>query len=408
MSNPGVISEKMALSDRERKRILSAARALRPRLEKIALEIWRNPEVAFEERYASSLLKGFLEDEGFIVESGLAGMKTAFRARLARKRPRPAVGFLAEMDALPGLGHGCGHNLIGTAAAGAAAALRRAMPVISGRVEVVGCPAEESGGGKVRLARRGCFDRLDACLIIHPDTKTEVFKLSLALVEVRLAFIGKAAHASAEPEKGINALDAMIETFCSVGDLREGITERGRVHGIITHGGSAANIIPDRTEAVFYVRGRTIEEAKYNIKKLLWCARKAARSTGARLSARVKTAQAYEPFIPNRTLGGVFERNLKYLDIKIEQGPEDKGLGSTDVGNVSRRVPIISPTVKIPGLRSACHSPGFARAAGGRAGIEMMMQAAAAMALTGAEVLKDSSLRQKMRSEFRRSARGGR
>jgi amidohydrolase len=393
----------MNLSSSERKCILRVAETLRSKLVEIAMEIWRHPETAFKEERASRLLQGFLEDEGLEVETGLAGMKTAFHARLQCKRSRPAVGFLAEMDALPGLGHACGHNLIGTASAGAAACLRRALPELAGSVEVIGCPAEESGGGKIRLSRKGFFDHLDAALLVHPDTKTEIFKLSLALIEVKLEFFGRAAHASAEPEKGINALSAMIEAFNAVKAFQQEIPDKGRIHGIITHGGTAPNIIPERTEAVFYIRGRTIEEAKAHTRKLVACARSAAHATKARVCADVKRNQAYAPFVPNRALGRVFEKNLASMDIEIEQGPEDKGLGSTDVGNVSQRVPTISPTLKIAGLRAPCHSPGFARAAGSKPGLEMMMQATKTLALTGAVVLKDAKLRREMRREFRKA-----
>ncbi len=396
----------MNLSSGELKRVFKVAETLRPQLMEIALEIWRHPELAFKEKRASGLLQSFLTAEGFEVEERLAGMKTAFRARLICKRPRPAIGFLAEMDALPGLGHACGHNLIGTASAGAAACLRRALPVLAGSVEAIGCPAEESGGGKVRLVRAGVFDRLDAALLVHPDRKTEIFKLSLALLEVKLSFQGKAAHASAEPEKGINALDAVIRTFNGVDAFRLGIPENARINGIITDGGVAANIIPERAEAVFYVRAQTMKETQALAKKLVACARSAAHATGARVRADVKTRQAYAPFIPNRALGRVFERNLVSMGIEIEQGPEDQALGSTDVGNVSQRVPTISPTLRIGGLRAAAHSPGFARAAGSKAGMEMMMQAVKALALTGAVVLKDARLRREMRREFRSAVEG--
>ena len=382
-------------------RVQQATRQLAPQLAALAGKIHDHPELAFAEHQASAWLQEFLQGQGLVVESGLAGLPTAFRAYSRRGKRSPAVAFLAEMDALAGLGHACGHNLIGAGSAGAAAVLRRVLPEAPGTVMVIGCPAEEFGGGKVKLAGAGVFDHLDAALLVHPAILTEVYKLSLGLIEMELTFTGRAAHAAAEPHRGINALDAVIQTFNSVNAYRQKMPERARVHGVISEGGQAPNIIPARASARFLARGTTMTETREVAARVLACARGAAQATGARLRARVFSKEAYEPFVPNRALGRVFERTLGRLHIPIQQGPEDKELGSTDVGNVSQRAPTLHPTLAIRGADAACHSPGFALAARSEAGMEMMLQAVQALALTGAEVLLNPKLRREMREEFR-------
>jgi amidohydrolase len=386
-------------------RVQLATRQLAPQLIALSRRIHDHPEPAFAEHQASAWLQEFLHSRDFVVETGLARLPTAFRAYSRRARAAPAVAFLAEMDALAGLGHACGHNLIAAGSAGAAAVLRQALPDAPGTVMVIGCPAEEFGGGKVKLAAAGVFDRLDAVLIVHPSILTEVFKLSLGLIEMELTFTGQAAHAAAEPHRGINALDAVIQTFNAVNAYRQQMPERARVHGVITEGGQAPNIIPARASARFLARGTTMAESREVARHVLAGARGAAQATGAKLRAKVFSREAYEPFVPNRALGRVFARALTRLGIPIEQGPEDKELGSTDVGNVSQRAPTLHPTLAIAGADAACHSPGFALAARSEAGMEMMLRAVQALALTGAEVLRNPELRLEVREEFKAQRR---
>jgi len=381
-------------------KVRQATSELSPQLIALARKIHGHPEPAFAERQASAWLKEFLRGEGFTIESGLVRLPTAFRASCRWKSASPSVAFLAEMDALPGLGHACGHNLIAASSAGAAAVLRRVLPNTPGTLTVIGCPAEEVGGGKVRLARAGVFDRLDAALLVHPAIVTEIYKLSLGLIEMELTFLGQAAHAAAEPHRGINALEAVIQTFNAVNALRQHLPEKARVHGIITEGGVAPNIIPERAAARFLARGMTMAETRAIARRILSSAKGAAQATGSRLRAKVFYKEAYEPFVPNRALGETFTRALQQLKIPIQQGPEDKEMGSTDVGNVSSRTPTLHPTLAIPGTDAACHSPGFALAAGSDAAMETMFAAVQALALTGAEVLRNARLRQKMREEF--------
>ena len=381
------------------RRVLGAAAEVFPAAWELARALFERPELAYQEYESSSKLRGFLEEEGFAVRRSVAGLDTAFVAAAGRERG-PAVAFLAEMDALPELGHACGHHLIAAASAGAAVALKRALPRLPGRIEVIGCPAEESGGGKVALARAGIFDGLAAALIVHPDIRTEVYKRSLGMVEIELVFTGRASHAAAWPEKGVNALDAVIQTFNAVSMLRQQLPEKNRVHGIITDGGRAPNIIPERAAALFLARGLTVRETLELADKVAACARGAAKATGTQVRAQVRKGIMYPPYIPNRALGAAFTAALARLQVEINQGPEDEAMGSTDVGAVSMRAPVLHPLLCLPGAKVSVHTPSFAQDAGGEPGRQMLGPAIAATALVGAAVLLSPDLREKIKSEF--------
>jgi amidohydrolase len=367
----------------------------------LARAIFSRPETAYQEFFAARTLTDFLSGHGFTVSDNAGGLKTAFVAEKRGEGARPCLGFLAEMDALPGMGHACGHHLIAASSAGAAAVLARALPRLAGTIKVFGCPAEELGGGKVKLAREGVFSGLDAALIVHPDRRTEVYKRALGVVEMEFVFKGRAAHASAEPERGLNALDAVIQTFNAVNALRQQLPSHVRVHGIITEGGIAPNIIPERAAAVFLARGLSVKETNEVAAKVTDCARGAARATGTRLASRLRRDKFYAPYVGNRALGQAFRRALERLDVEVRQGPEDQGMGSTDVGNVSLYAPVLHPLLAVPGAKSGVHTPEFARVAGSEKGRVMLGRAIRAMALTGAEVLLDKKLREAIHKEHR-------
>jgi amidohydrolase len=365
----------------------------------LALDLFHRPELAYHEVFAAERIKRFLSAEGFSVQSGQAGLKTAFTAMAGPKRG-PRIAFLAEMDALPKLGHACGHHLIAGSSAGAAAALVRAFPRLPGQVAVIGCPAEETGGGKLRLARAGVFDGFAAILLVHPDQRTEVYKRSLGAVEIELVFTGRASHASAWPEKGQNALDAVVQTFNAVNLMRQQLPEKQRVHGIISDGGQAPNIIPEHAAARFMARGLTVKETLSLAARVAACAQGAALATGTRLRLTIKKKTMYPPYIPNRGLGEAFQAALLRLRVKSDQGPEDEGMGSTDVGAVSLRAPTLHPLLRLPGVTAGVHTPAFARAAGGKAGRELLGVAIAANALVATRVMLDGPLRRKIRMEL--------
>jgi amidohydrolase len=369
-------------------------------LDRLALAMHRNPEIAFREFKTSELLADFLKQRGFKMVQGLAGLQTSFRASSVIKKKKPAIGFLAELDGLPELGHACGHNLIAGASVTAAVVLRRAFPDLAGSIEVIGCPAEERGGGKVILNNAGVFDHLDLAVAVHPSNRTEIYKLSLALVAVSLEFKGRAAHAAAAPEKGINALDALIQTFNAVSIIRRRLGPYGRINGIITEGGKAPNIIPDRAAAEFWVRDDSLDQALSHAQMVRGVARSAAKVVGAGVKVRVDEKLAYAPFRPNRAAGEVFKSMYEQLGVKIDQGDEKKEMGSTDIGNLSWNVPALHPTVEI--CKDLPHTPAFAKAAGSARGLAMMHEAGLAMAALGYMVMTDAGLRRSMKEEHER------
>lgn len=368
----------------------------------LALKIHQEPEISFNEYKTSDLLVCQLLNNGFKVKTRLAGLPTAFLGISRKDKSHPAIGFLAEMDALSGLGHACGHNLIAVSSLGASIVLRKAFPSLKGSIELIGCPAEERGGGKVIMNNAGVFDHLDFAMLIHPSNRTEIYKLSLALVEIELVFIGKSSHASAAPEKGINALDALVQTFNSVNSLRSRLSGHSRINGIITDGGKAPNIIPDRARAEFWVRDESLDRALEYAEMVANSARASALAIGAKARVKIRQELAYAPFVPNRTAGAVLWEIYERIGIKLEQGDEKAEMGSTDLGNLSWRVPALHPTIAItPGREVAPHSVEFARASASKQGLEAMKKAILAMALMGYRVMTDSNLRKKMKAELR-------
>jgi len=274
-------------------KILKETDSILPGAWKLASDIFANPELAFNEHFASSSLQDYLLEFGFKIEKSVGGLDTAFSAVLKGTKTRPCLGILAEMDALPQIGHACGHHLIAAGSAGTAAVLARSLSPLSGSIKLIGCPAEEHEGGKIILEREGVFDGLDAALIVHPDKRTTVFKRSLGVVNIGLTFKGKSAHAAAEPEMGINALDAVIQTFNSINALRQQLPEHVRIHGIITDGGIAPNIIPESAHAEFMARGLTIRETLEVADKVVSCAKGAAESSGTKIRVKLDKDQMY-------------------------------------------------------------------------------------------------------------------
>jgi len=397
------------LSPKLERKIIAAADSLLPAAWSLAQGIFRHPELCYQERYACRALSEFLEGRGFKITPRAGGLETAFAAEKRGRGRGPRIAFLAEMDALPGLGHACGHHLIAAASAGAAAALVSALPSFAGSILVIGTPAEEGGAGKIRLCRAGVFKNLDAALLVHPDKRTEVFKRSLGAVELHFEFIGRAAHAAAEPEAGVNALDAVIQTFNAVALMRQQMGDGRRVHGIVTDGGTAANIIPERAAAVFLARGFTIKDTLELAERVKNCARGAATAAGARLRTRMLKDKMYAPYVPNRPLGQAFKRALGRIGLQDEGGREDEGMGSTDVGNAGLEVPILHPLMRVPGVKAGVHTPEFARASSGPAGRTMLGQAIKALALTGAELFTNPALLKEVKAdhrEFLRRMRG--
>lgn len=384
--------------DPQKQALIQEVDRIRPELLEISRFLHAYPELAFEEVQAVELLTQTMAEHGFSVERGVAGLTTAFTASYTSGNG-PTIAFLAEYDALPEIGHACGHNLIAASSVGAALALKSLLREISGRVLLVGCPAEEKGGGKIPLVESRVFRRVDAAMLVHPSNRTEIVKKALGMRDVQVEFFGKTSHAAAAPHLGINALDAVILTFNNINALRQHLRPEARIHGIITHGGKAPNIIPDHAAALFYVRALDMTYLEEIYQRVLGCFEAAAGATGTRYQVK-RAGYDYQPYMINYTLAHLFRQNLEALGSEVDQGPEDQDLGSTDVGNVSQVVPTIQPTIAICGPKVSCHMAEFAVASASSAGEEGMLMAASAMALTGLDLMRDGDALHRVQQEF--------
>ena len=370
----------------------------REQLIQLSLNIHDNPELGFKEEKAATWLTGYLEDSGFHIERGIAGLATAFRASYGQERPR--IALLAEYDALPKIGHGCGHNIIGVSAVGAGVASKRLIDSLGGSVAVMGTPGEENYGGKIDMVKGGAFKEVDVAMIVHPDTRNMPTEDALACISLEVEFFGRPAHAAGEPHKGINALDAMILAFTSINALRQHVRRDARIHGIITDGGEAPNIIPGHSAGVFSVRALDNDYLSELKNRVLNCFAGASVASGARLEYRWRD-RTYAPMKSNIILSGLFKHNLESLGRAVEDFDPRSGLGSTDMGNVSQVVPSIHPTIAIAPREVLIHTPEFAAATISEAGHSALLDAAKAMAMTVADILQPGTI-DRIRQEFDR------
>ncbi len=370
---------------------------LKQQLRSICYQMYKEPEIGFEEEKSSKLLTRFLEQNGFSVETGLCQMPTSFKAIRKGQTGGPTIAILAEYDALPEIGHGCGHNIIGTAAAGAGAALAPLMNGIQGNLVILGSPAEEGGvdnaGGKVHLVEGGVFENIDAALMFHPSTGSDVvLSSSNARVAMQITFHGKTAHAAGAPHEGINALDAAILTFNNWNALRQHLKEDVRIHGIITKGGVAPNIIPDYAEIRMYVRAKEMDYLKIVEQKVKDCAIGAAQATGAKVKFKY-SAKTYANMVTNKTMAQSFAENLEALGRKVSPPELKAGGGSTDMGNVSQVVPSIHPYIAICNYGEATgHSKEFAEATISEMGYKALIDGAKALAMTTIDMFTEKEL----------------
>lgn len=380
--------------------ILAAIDENKDRFFEIGAYIGANPELGHEEFKACKILSEELMEHGFTVTVGTANLPTAFEAIYDSGIAGPTIGIMSEYDALPELGHACGHNLIGTMGIAAGIGLSKVISKTGGKVVVYGTPAEETKGGKVTMADEGIFNHLDVAMMVHPLSQTEKSGSSLAMDAIQFEFFGKAAHAAASPHEGINALDAVIHTFNSINALRQHITPDARIHGIISEGGKAANIVPDYAVAQFYVRAGSREYVNELVEKVKKCAEGAALQTGAKVTSSYYEF-SYDNMITNDTLSDTFTNALVELGISPAEIQErSEGAGSLDMGNVSQVVPSIHPYIQICNEPYACHTHEFREAALSKQGQEAMIIGAKAMALTGYEILTNPELLENIKSEF--------
>jgi len=371
-----------------------------------------HPEIALEEVESAEAVADTLERHGFTVERGVAGLPTAFKA--TKGSGGPVIAFLAEYDALPELGHGCGHNLIAGSNVAAGIGLAAALEHVPGTVVVFGTPAEEAHGGKVVMVDAGAFDGVDVVLSSHPAAMAARVALEpgsgscLAVQEVVIVFHGKTAHAASDPENGVNALNAVIHTFTGIDALRQHVTPDVRIHGIITHGGVAPNVVPEYARARFYVRAQTQRAVRDLVEKVHRIAEGAALITGARLEF-TEPHGIHAEVVPVYSLNARLQAHYEAMGQQTTPAPKGVGPYSTDLGNVSYVVPTVAVSFPITEGMIPWHSAQVVEAAASELGYASMFKAAKAIALVGLDALTDPAFVQAAKAEHQAAvaARGG-
>ncbi|MBI2014053.1 MAG: M20/M25/M40 family metallo-hydrolase [Candidatus Rokubacteria bacterium] len=368
-----------AALDALKPKVAAAVDRLADELEALSHRIHATPELCFQEDKAHGWLTGFLAGHGTKVERGIGGLPTAFRATIEGSGPGPTIAIMAEYDALPGIGHACGHNVIATAGAGAGAALGAALGTLPfpGRVQVIGTPAEEGGAGKVKLLEAGVFRDVDAAMMIHGRCGTQVWRPSLGIIKVKAEFHGKATHASSWPWRGVNALNAVIQLFVALDQMQY-------------------------TRADFYLRALTKAYCRELLHRFTRCAEGAAAATGCRVEVTPDSI-VHDPLKPNAVLAGVFEKNLAFIDFPVDPDDGEAGYGSTDCGNVSQALPTIHPYIRISPDAVPGHSREFAEWARSPLARAGMVAGAKALALTALDLLAAPATLEQARDEFART-----
>ncbi|MFF3024908.1 M20 family metallopeptidase [Gottfriedia sp. NPDC057948] len=369
----------------------------------ISHKIHEKPEIGNQEFFASETHTKILVEAGFDVSRNIAGHETGFVARKKSSKQGPTIAFLAEYDALPGLGHACGHNIIGTTSVAAGIALAEVISETGGEVVIFGTPAEEggpNGSAKGSFVKNGLLEGVDAALMLHPSGKTGLSSPSLAVDPLDFHFYGRAAHAAGSPEHGINALDAVIQLFNGINALRQQLSSDVRIHGIITHGGDAPNIIPDYASARFFIRASTWKRAEEVSTKIRNIAEGAALATGSTVKIERFQNEVHD-FIINQSLDEIVGEELSLLG-EVLNG-KSGGLGSTDAGNVSHVVPTSHAYIKIGPDDLIAHTNEFREAARSPLGDHALVTGAKALALTGYRLITDKNLLEKVQNEFQQT-----
>jgi amidohydrolase len=365
----------------------------------VSHQIHDRPELAYEEQFAHDLLTTVLDDEGLAPERGAFDVPTAFAARAGSTGPVVAV--LCEYDALPDIGHACGHNIIAAAGLGAGLASAALADELGGRLLVLGTPAEEGGGGKIRLADNGAFDGVDAAMMVHPAGADLSTMSAIAVQQIWVEYHGAAAHAAAFPYKGRNALDAAVLGYMNVAALRQHIRPKERIHGVFTHGGEKPNIVPRFAAAQWYVRAENLERLEPLKARVLACLQAGADAAGCELRYEWKTAP-YADLLDNERFMQLYSANAGRLGREVvdPRAAEVSVVGSTDMGNVSYLVPSIHPMIKVSPPHVSIHTPEFADYARSDEGDRAVLDGAKALAMTVADLWFDAAALDQVRAEF--------
>jgi amidohydrolase len=389
-------------------RALKAIDERRDALYALSRAIHAKPETAYQEHEASARLADFLERAGFAVERAYKGVETAYRADAAGRGPGPTVAILEEYDALADIGHACGHNLIAMMGIAAAIGVRAVIEQLPGRVTAIGTPAEEGGGGKVALLRAGAFDDVDVAMMIHPTSgRSLAGRHSLASNRVLVEYRGRSAHAASQPDLGINALDGVLQLFNNVNAMRQQLRPDARVHGIISSGGSAANVIPDFAAARFSIRALDRRYQQEVLRRFIACAEGAAIATGTKLQLTVNENAGYGNMVFSTPIAERWTHHVRAQGIQVFEARDEERVGSTDMGNVMQVLPAIHPYIAISAEPIPGHSNAFREAVASQEAHDNALAAGKALALTAIDVLADPDVLQKARAEFEeRRARG--
>jgi amidohydrolase len=394
-------AKEIAMTSQLKQQVVKQIDATARGLLAVSHAIHARPELAFDEHHASALLCDQLEAAGLPAVRGAYGLATAFESEFTGGTAGPRVALLAEYDALPGIGHACGHNLIATAALGATLALNSVRGDLRGTVRLLGTPAEEKGGGKELMIRAGAFDGVDAAMMMHPSGINLTTMPCICVAEVRVEYHGRAAHASAMPHRGINALDGLLLAYQAISNLRQHIQPTERIHGIVTDGGTAPNIVPDFAAGDFYVRAANVEDLALLKPRVQACFEAGAKGSGCEVDVRWAGVD-YLDLNVSWPLAQCFQRNAETLGrsfFPLEKLPAGSS-GSTDMGNVSYRVPSIHPMLAAAPSNVVIHHPDFAKWAGSEMGDAAALDGAKALAMTAIDYLATPSLQEDCKRAF--------
>jgi amidohydrolase len=372
----------------------------RDELLNVSHQIHANPELAFEEHESSALLVRTLRNAGLEVQTRSGGLETAFDASIGAASG-PCVALLAEYDALPDIGHACGHNLIATAALGAGLALLDLGSDLPGRVRVIGTPAEEVGGGKEIMMRAGVFEGVDCALMVHPAGFNLAAMPCICKSDVEVTYRGRASHAAASPQRGINALDALVNAYQSIAALRQHIRPEERIHGIITNGGQAANIVPELASGIFFVRSPFQDGLERLRKRVIGCLQAGALATGAEVEMNWSDVD-YLDLRSNAPLEESFQANAEALGREFIPAHSVAHMmsGSTDMGNVSHKFPAIHPMIAAAPPNVSIHNRQFADYAGSEMGDAAVIDGAKSLAMTALDYLADPEMQERTKNVF--------
>ena len=368
-----------------------------PELASLSDDLWHNPEYNFKEYFACKSMSALLEKYGLTVETGIGGLETSVKAVYDSGKPGPNIGIFGEFDAVEGMGHSCGHNVMCAISVGAGAAIKEVLDELGGRVTVYGCPAEEGGGGKIIMLENGAFQDVDVGMLLHSACDTVVNDISYSKTDLRVHFYGRKAHAATWPEEGISALNPIIELFNMVNAMRLELADRGKILGIIRDGGEEAIYIPDHCSAEFTIRSFSMKYKLELVDRFLKMCEHLAEITNTRFEYET-IALSYEDIRNNPVLEDLLEKNFTALGETVEPRTKEMGIGCTDMGNLTHVFPGLQSYVRVGPGRA--HSPEFLASTGSPEAHKAIAVGAKAMAMTAVDLLQDPEAMARVRKAF--------